>query len=205
MWEKQLCGTKTVVRQTVALQSHSGAGIHSAGHWGPTDGTGGYTLRKATDCGEPMQEQAPGRISGPLGDPHWSSLCLKDCTTWKEPIPGQFLYNWNLGKDAFWSPSWSIRWVGIHTKAGEFCVYRKEWERQGFLNWPKPLFPMHLHGSGEGGRRNISEIEPGKKGVAGWKCLKFCFISHYLILLQLIGNKLNYFPQGESVFCDGNW
>lgn len=62
---------------------------------------------------------------------------------------------------------------------------------------------MHLHHSGEGGRRLRSSIEPGKKGDAGRKCFKFCFTSHYLTLLQLICYKLNYFPQGESVFFDG--
>lgn len=67
----------------------------------------------------------------------------------------------------------SIPWVGIHTRAAELYVRRKEWERQRFMNWPKPLFPMHLHCSGEGGRRIRSEIEPGKEGVASENVYNF--------------------------------
>ena len=28
-----------------------------------------------------------------MGDPHWSSLCLKDCTPWKGPTLEQFVKN----------------------------------------------------------------------------------------------------------------
>lgn len=73
------------------MKDHGGAGIHPVGHWRPIDGAGGYALRKATGCGEPLQEHIPVRISGPMGDPYWSNLLLKDWTTWKGAIPEQCL------------------------------------------------------------------------------------------------------------------
>jgi len=38
--------------------------------------------------GEPVLEQAPGRTCDPTGDPHWSSLFLKDCTLWEASTLG---------------------------------------------------------------------------------------------------------------------
>ena len=40
-----------------------------------------------------MLEQAPGRTCGPVGDPRWSSLFLKDCTPWMGPMLEQFVKN----------------------------------------------------------------------------------------------------------------
>ncbi|KAJ7406829.1 hypothetical protein BTVI_64522 [Pitangus sulphuratus] len=74
------------------MEDHGAPVVHSEGHWGPIDGS----LKKAAACGEPMQEQTPGRTRGPMGNPHWSSLFLKDFTKWKGPMPEQFLKNWSL-------------------------------------------------------------------------------------------------------------
>jgi len=43
-----------------------------------------------------MMEQAPGRTCDPVGDPHWSSLFLKDCTPWKAPTLEQSIKNCSL-------------------------------------------------------------------------------------------------------------
>ncbi|OPJ66508.1 hypothetical protein AV530_016553 [Patagioenas fasciata monilis] len=50
---------------------------------------------------EPTQEQVPGRACDLMGDPHWSSLFLKDCTLWKGSALEQF-----MKKDSCWRSSW---------------------------------------------------------------------------------------------------
>ncbi|RMC14776.1 hypothetical protein DUI87_06951 [Hirundo rustica rustica] len=42
---------------------------------------------------EPMLEQVCWQDLRPMGDPHWSSLFLKDCALWKAPTLWQFLEN----------------------------------------------------------------------------------------------------------------
>jgi len=39
----------------------------------------------------PHQSRFVGRACDPVGDPHWSSLFLKDYTLWKGPMLGQFV------------------------------------------------------------------------------------------------------------------
>jgi len=57
-----------------------------------------------------------GRTFDPVGDPHWTSLFLKDYTPWKAPILEQFLKNCSLWEglmleqfveDCGGTPSWS--------------------------------------------------------------------------------------------------
>jgi len=58
---------------------------------------------------------------------------------------------------------------------------------------------MPLHCSQAGGREFRSEVELGKKGGLGRRCFKV--LSYFsLTYSDLIGNKLNAFPQIESVF-----
>jgi len=83
----------------------------------------------------PHQSRFAGRACDPMGDPHWSSLFLKDCTPWEGRTLGQF------GKNC--SP-----WEGLTLeKLVESCLTlekgqsvrspllrRKEWQRQRVMN-----------------------------------------------------------------------
>jgi len=44
-------------------------------------------------CGErsPHRSRFADRACDPVGDPHWSSLFLKDCTLWEGPMLGQLV------------------------------------------------------------------------------------------------------------------
>ena len=44
-----------------------------------------------------------------------------------------------------------------------------------------------------------SKAEPGKKGEVGGRCVFKIWFYFSLFYSDLIGNKLNYFPQVESV------
>jgi len=100
---------KTMVRQAVPLQSmdvHGGADIHLQ----PVQDLRavGCPKEAVTLCGvcagagscqdlwthgerSPRWSRFAGRACDPMGDPHWSSLFLKDCTPWKGPTLGQFM------------------------------------------------------------------------------------------------------------------
>jgi len=58
-----------------------------------------------------------------MGDPHWSSLFLKDRIPWKGPTLGQLVKNcspWEgLTLKKFLENC--LPWVGPHTGAGEEC------------------------------------------------------------------------------------
>ena len=58
-----------------------------------------------------------------MGDPHWSSLFLKDCTPWKGPMLEQFVKNsspWEgLMLEKFVKDC--LLWEGPHAGAGEEC------------------------------------------------------------------------------------
>ena len=56
-----------------------------------------------------------------MGDAHWSSLFLKDCTPWKRPTLAQFMKNCSPGEgltlEKFMEDC--LPWEGPHTGAGE--------------------------------------------------------------------------------------
>ena len=56
----------------------------------------------------PRWSRFSGRTCDPMGDPHWSSLCLKNCSPWEGPTLEKFMKNCHL-------------WEGPHTGAGEEC------------------------------------------------------------------------------------
>jgi len=64
--------------------------------WGAHSGAGSW--QDLRTCGErsPQWNRFAGRACDPVGDPHWSSLFLKDCTPWKGPTLGQFVKNCSL-------------------------------------------------------------------------------------------------------------
>ncbi|GAB0204246.1 zinc finger and BTB domain-containing protein 5 [Grus japonensis] len=43
------------------MEDQDGADNHTTAHGGPCDAAGGCVLMEAAACGEPVQEQAPGR------------------------------------------------------------------------------------------------------------------------------------------------
>jgi len=73
--------------------------------------------------GELTLEQASGRTGGPMGDPRWNSLFLKDCTPWKGPMLGQFMENYSpwegLTLEKFVEVC--LPWEGPHAAEGEEC------------------------------------------------------------------------------------
>ncbi|GAB0185827.1 hypothetical protein GRJ2_001048000 [Grus japonensis] len=87
--------------------------------------TGAGSWQDLWTCGErsPCQNRFAGRTCDPVGDPHWSSLFLKDCTLWERPTLEQFVKNcsqWEgltlekLVQDC-------LLWEGPHAGAGEEC------------------------------------------------------------------------------------
>jgi len=65
-------------------------------------------------------EQVPGRTCDPVGDPHWSSPFLKDCTPWKGPMLEQFLRNLSLWEGPTLEfMEGCLPWEGPHNGAGE--------------------------------------------------------------------------------------
>jgi len=59
--------------------------------WGSRAGAG--SCQDLWTWGErsPCQSRFAGRACDPVGDPHWSSLFLKDCNPQKGPTLGQFV------------------------------------------------------------------------------------------------------------------
>jgi len=83
---------------------------------------------------------------------------------------------------------------GTPLESKEVGVAETTWD--GLTATPVACSPVLLR---EGGGEIGSEVEPGKKGGVGGKCLEIWF---YFLLSysSLIGNKLNYFPQVKAVF-----
>ena len=61
-------------------EDHARADIHTAASGGPHAAAGGYALKEAAAHGEHMQKQVFWQELQSVGDPHWSSLFLKDCS-----------------------------------------------------------------------------------------------------------------------------
>ncbi|KAK4830770.1 hypothetical protein QYF61_013259 [Mycteria americana] len=135
---------KTVVMQVVPLQlmeDHSGGDIHIAAHGGLHGRAGVCALKKAvtpsahTGAGSwqdlwpikrsPHRSSLSGRTCGPVGDPCWSSPCLKDCTPWKEPMLEQFLKNCSP-----WEGPMLEKFIKDPTLDQRRSVRRKERQRQ---------------------------------------------------------------------------
>ena len=106
-----------------------------------------------------------------LGDPHWSSLFLKDCTLWKGPILDQYLKNCSLWEGLMLEQFVKdcIPWERPRAGAGQEC----EEEEEDYELTATP-FPFLLHHSGGGGRRVESKAEPRKKGEMEERCCEIC-------------------------------
>ncbi|PKU44432.1 hypothetical protein llap_5264 [Limosa lapponica baueri] len=90
---------KTMMKQVApckSMKDHTGEDIRTTAHEGPHTAAGVCALKETSAHGEPMQEQAFWQELCPIGDPHWSSMFLKDCTLWKRAILEQFLKNCSL-------------------------------------------------------------------------------------------------------------
>jgi len=112
-----------------------------------------------------------------VGDPRWSSLFLKDCTLWKRPTLGQFMKScspWERltlekfvedcspGRDPRLEQGQSVR---SPPAEGEGAA---ETTCDELTATPIPHPPAPLGGRRE---RNRSEVEPGKKGGVGGRCV----------------------------------
>ena len=135
---------KTMVMQVVPLQPmevHGGADIHLQPMEDPTpeqaDVPEGGCSPVGSPCwsrllagpADPWRERSPrwsrfaGRTGGPVGDPRWSSLFLKDCTLWKGPALEEFVKNCSLCEgltlEKFMEDC--LLWEGSHAGAEEEC------------------------------------------------------------------------------------
>jgi len=88
-----------------------------------------------------------------MGDPHWSSLFLKDCTPWVGPTLGQFMENYSPGEGLVLENFVEdcLPRVGPHAGAGEECEEKGAAETMCDELTP---FPMPLCRSGGLGREN---------------------------------------------------
>jgi len=183
-------------------EDHGESGCASAAHGGPWQsryppaargrphaGAGGcptdaVTLWRAhTGAGSwqdlwPHEERSPrrsrfaGRACDPVGDPHWSSLFLKDCTPWEAPTLGQ-------GQSVRSPP---------HDENGAAEITSDE-----LLATPTPRPSASL--GARRWRNSEVKLSPGKNKGWGEGVLRFVFIFS-LPYSDLICNK---FPQVESV------
>jgi len=71
----------------------------------------------------PHWSRFSGRTCDLMGDSHWSSLFLKDCTLWKGPTLEHFMNNCILweGPTLEKFVEDCLLWVGPHAGAGEEC------------------------------------------------------------------------------------
>jgi len=151
--------------------------ISTCSPWkGPHTGTGGCLKEAVTPWGvgagagscqdlqtrrerSPRRSRFAGRACDPMGDPHWSSLFLKDCTSWKGPTLGQFVKSC--------SP-----WEGLTLEQGQ-SVRSPPPEEEGeadttcveLTTTPIPHPPAPLEGRRE--RKIGSKVKPGNEGGVG--------------------------------------
>ena len=128
---------------------------------------GAYVLKEAAACGEPTQEQAPGRSCRPRRGAHARAGFLAGpVTPWRTHAGAAC--SWRTaphGKDARWSSSWRAAARGRNPMLEPAnSMRRKEQQRVNVANWPQPSIPIALRCLQEGGRSVGSEVEPGKQG-----------------------------------------
>ena len=89
---------------------------------------------------------------------------------------------------------------------GVLPLRRNEQQRQRVMNWPQPPFPIPLCHLGWGGREFRSEVEPGKKGAVGARCIKI-WLYFSLSYSDFIGDKLNslFSPSSVCFVRHSNW
>jgi len=59
--------------------------------WEACAGAGSWQVLWTPGERSPRRSRFSGRTCDPVGNPHWSSLFLKDCIPWKGPMLGQFV------------------------------------------------------------------------------------------------------------------
>lgn len=112
---------------------------------------------------EPLLEEVCWQDLWPRGGLKLEQFA-KNCSPWDGFMLEKFMADY-------------LPWEGPHTGAVEECeessLRRKEWQRQGVMNWPLP-FPIPLHCCQEGGEFG-SEAGPRKKGGVGEGIFKIWF------------------------------
>ncbi|PKU44323.1 suppression of tumorigenicity 5 protein isoform x4 [Limosa lapponica baueri] len=132
------------------LQSSLTWSVESCSPWTAHTGAGSWQELWPVER-SPHWSRFSGRTYDPLGDAHWSSLFLKDCTPWKELVLEQFMNCtlWegpmleNFMKDC-------ILWMGIHAGAEEECEEEEVTEMKHYelITTPIPDLSMLLRGGG---------------------------------------------------------
>lgn len=169
-----------MVRLVVNLQPTEvdiAADVHTAVPGGPHTRESGCALKEAVACESPHQSRLPAGAETcgeelmqehlfwqelkPMGNPHWSSLFLKDCAPWEGPMLEQFMKNCSHGKDPRWSGSWRTVTRGKDRTWKLGAAWGRRSSRAELL-WThhSPHPPVLL------GWERKSEDEPGKMGEA---------------------------------------
>ena len=168
------------------MEDHGGADICTAACEGTHTTAGGHALKEAAAHGELTQEQSSGRSCSrgeeptqeqvfwqelwPVGDPHWSSLFLMDCTPWRGPMLEQFLKNYSPSEGSNPEPFMKdyILWEGPHPGAREQLEEEGAAERSccGLTRIPIPHHPGPLRaGRNEGVMLSLGRREEQGKSV----------------------------------------
>jgi len=91
--------------------------------WKAHTGAGSWQDLWTSGERSPNWSRFAGRTCDPMGDPHWSSLFLKDCTLWKGPTLEQFMTNCNLREGPMLEMFVEdcLLWEGAHAGPGAEC------------------------------------------------------------------------------------
>jgi len=179
--------------------------------WGPHAGAGSCQELRTHGQRSPHWSRFAGRACDPVGDPRWSSLFLKDCTSWEGPTLWQFVKNCSLWEGPMLEKFVEncLLWERPHTGAGK-SVRSPPPERQGVAETscheqttiPFPRTPALLGGRRE---RNGSEVEPRTREGWGEAVLRVSFIFS-LSYSDLIDDELNsLLSPGSICFVRGSY
>jgi len=168
--------------------------------WGAHTGAGSCQDLWAHGERSPHRSRFADRACGPVGDPCWTSLFLKDCTLWKGRAAAH-------GKDSssrsLWRSVSHERDLMLEQGQSVRSLPPKE-EGAAETRCDEPtITPIPCSPALLGGRRqrNRSEVEPRMKGGVRGKCFKIWFYFS-LSYSDLIGDKLNLpFLPKFSLFC----
>ncbi|PKU45537.1 suppression of tumorigenicity 5 protein isoform x4 [Limosa lapponica baueri] len=106
------------------VEVHSGADIHPPADLGGAHARASGYLKEALIQWEACAGAGSWKVPhDPVGDPHWTSLFLKDCTLWKGPMLEQFIKNCTPWEGVMLEKFMKdcLLWDGPHPGAGEEC------------------------------------------------------------------------------------
>lgn len=136
-----------------------------------------------------LTRQGARRTCEQVGDPCWSSLFLKDYTPWKGPTLEQFLENFSPWERSILENSWRTVSCECDNMLEQKSVRSEQCQRERVMYSPQPPFAWAAWGKeiqDSGVKLSLLRREGGGKMFLDL----FLFL---ILLLCLIGNKLNYF------------